>query len=398
MISVEDALDRIVAALPDLGTETVPLAEAHGRVLAKALTATHSQPPFDGSAMDGYAVRVGDVVPGRPLRLAGTSQAGARFAGMMEHGQCVRIFTGAPLPIGADAVIMQEEAVVSGALISFARRPASGQNIRRKGNDFLEGAELLPAGTPIMPAVMTLAAGANRSKVEVRRRPRIALLATGDELVPLGTQPGPDQIVASNGYGIVPILRPHAENVANLGIAADSKRVIESKLLDAFDAGVDIIVTTGGASVGDRDYVHDVLVDLGVNLDFWKIAIRPGKPMMFGTRGKTLVFGLSGNPVSALVTATVILLPALRAMAGYPEPTAARFSVPLAAPLPKNGERRAYLRGKLQHSELGFLEVMPLSETDSAHTSSLARADALIVQLENDPGTSAGELVEVILL
>jgi molybdopterin molybdotransferase len=367
-------------------------------VLAAPLNATHSQPPFDSSAMDGYAVRAGDVVPGRPLRLAGTSQAGARFAGMMEHGQCVRIFTGAPVPIGADAVIMQEEAVVSGALIAFARRPDKGQNIRRKGNDFLEGHELLPAGTVMTPAALSLAASANCDRVTVSRRPRIALLSTGDELVPLGTEPGPDQIVASNAQGLTALLSPFAERVTDLGIAPDSRRAIEAALRKGLDGGVDILVTTGGASVGERDYVHGVLVDLGVDLDFWKIAIRPGKPLMFGTRGRTMVFGLSGNPVSALVTATVVLLPAIRTMTGYREPTAARFSVPLAADLPKNGERRAYLRGRLQRSALGFLEVVPLSETDSAHTSSFARADALIVQLENDPGTPAGELVEVIPL
>jgi molybdopterin molybdotransferase len=230
------------------------------------------------------------------------------------------------------------------------------------------------------------------------RRPKVALLATGDELVPVGTPLGPDQIVSSNIFGLVPLLAPFAERVQDLGIAPDSRKAIDDALLAAFDSGVDVIVTTGGASVGERDYVHDVLLDLGVNLDFWKIAIRPGKPLMFGTRGKTLVFGLSGNPVSALVTATVILQPALRALIGYPEPMGRRFSVPLVAPLPPNGSRRHYLRGSLQRSEVGFLEVMPLSETDSAHTSSLARADALIVQLEDDPGTPAGEMVEVIPL
>lgn len=398
MISIEEALDRIYAALPDLGIETVPLGAANGRVLAEPLTSAHSQPPFDSSAMDGYAVRVGDVVPGRPLRLAGTSQAGARFVGMMERGQCVRIFTGAPLPIGADAVIIQEEAVVSGALISFAPRAVAGQNIRRKGNDFREGEELLPLGTVLTPAALTLAAGANRPKLRVTRRPKIALLATGDELVPVGTPLGPDQIVASNGYGLLPMLAPFAESVADLGIAPDRRNAIDAALLGAFDSGVAVIVTTGGASVGDRDFVHEALVDLGVELDFWKVAIRPGKPLMFGSRGKTLVFGLSGNPVSALVTATVILLPALRALAGHPDPLGPRFSVPLVAGLPANGDRRHFRRGKLQRSELGFLEVMPLSETDSGHTSSFARADALIVQLENDPGTPAGELVEVIPL
>ena len=398
MISVDEALDRIYLQLDRPATETVPLAAAHRRVLAEPLRATHSQPPFDASAMDGYAVRAAEVLPGRPMRLAGTAQAGQRFAGMMERGQCVRIFTGAPLPIGADAVIMQEQATADGNLIAFEITPRSGQNIRRQGTDFERGQELIPAGAALTPAMLALAASANRPALTVTRRPRIAVLATGDELVAPGTARGPDQIVASNSFGLVPLLAPYAEQVLDLGIVADDRRTLEEALLGAFDQGIDVVVTSGGASVGARDHVQEVLVDLGVKLDFWKIAMRPGKPMMFGTRGATLIFGLPGNPVSALVTAQVILRPALRQLTGHADPLWPRLGAELTAELPPNGPRRHYLRGVLGRTAGGQLAVTPLSQTDSAHASSLALADALIVQPEDDPGTRAGSVVEVVPL
>ncbi|WP_395820268.1 gephyrin-like molybdotransferase Glp [Devosia sp.] len=398
MISVDEALARIFAQIKPPAAETVPLLRAHRRVLAQPLTASHNQPPFDASAMDGYAVRAAEVLPGRPLKLAGTSQAGARFVGMMEKGQCVRIFTGAPLPIGADAVIMQEEATATGNQISFAKAPRPGQSIRRQGHDFQRGQELLPAGVALTPAMLNLAASANRPELPVTRRPRIAVLATGDELVPPGTLPGPDQIVASNSFGLIPLLSPYAERVIDLGIVADDRPALEKVLLDAFDQGIDVLVTTGGASVGDRDYVREVLVDLGVSLDFWKLAMRPGKPLMFGTRGKTLVFGLPGNPVSAMVTATVLLRPALRQMTGHSDPFWPQFGVALAAPLPANGPRRHFVRGTLSRNEIGFLQVTPIAETDSAHSSSLALADTLIIQTENDSGQNVGDIVDLILL
>ena len=398
MISVDEALDRIFLQLDPPEAESVPLARAHRRVLAKPLVATHNQPPFDASALDGYAVRAAEVGPGRALKLAGTSQAGARFVGMMEHGQCVRIFTGAPMPIGADAVVIQENVRAAGNQISFIGPAEMGQNVRKQGMDFARGAELLPAGTALTPAMLSLAASANNPNVTVTRRPKIAILATGDELVPPGTAPGRDQIVASNSYGLIPLLAPYAEKVIDLGIVADDKQKLEQALLGAFDYGADMLVTTGGASVGERDYVQEVLVDLGVRLDFWKLRMRPGKPLMFGTRGPTLVFGLPGNPVSAMVTAMVILRPTLRQMTGHSDPFWPLIGVPLAAELPPNGPRRHYRRATLRRNETGSLEAVPIRETDSAHSSSLALADALIVQPEDDPGTPAGDIVDVIPL
>jgi molybdopterin molybdotransferase len=398
MMPVDEAIERIFRKLPKLGSEAVPLARAHRRVLTQPLVARHNQPPFDASAMDGYAVRAAEVVPGRPLKLAGTSQAGARFVGMMEHGQCVRIFTGAPLPIGADAVIMQEEATAKGNQISFEKVPKSGQSVRKQGFDFKRGAELLPAGVALTPAMLNLAASANHPTLTVTRRPRIAVLATGDELVAPGTTLGPDQIIASNTYGLIPLLAPWAEEVIDLGIVADDKLKLEAALLSAFDQGVDMLVTTGGASVGERDYVQDVLRDLGVEVDFWKLRMRPGKPLMFGTRGKTLVFGLPGNPVSALVTATVILKPALRALTGHIDPFWPRIGVPTLLGLPPNGPRRHFMRATLSRNDIGFLQVEPIFETDSSHSTSLALADALIVVPEDSPGVPPGEIVDVIPL
>lgn len=398
MISVDEALDRIFLQLGAPQPETVPLTRAHRRVLAEPLIANHTQPPFDASAMDGYAVRAGEVLSGRPLRLAGTSQAGQRFVGMMEQGQCVRIFTGAPLPIGADAVIMQEQAHADGNLISFEKIPPVGQSVRRRGHDFQQGQDLLPAGVTLTPAMLNLAASANYPALSVTKRPRIAILATGDELVAPGGTLGPDQIIASNSYGLIPLLSPYADKIVDLGIIPDDKKKLESALLGAFDYGVEVVVTTGGASVGERDYMREVLVDLGVKLDFWKLMMRPGKPLMFGTRGSTLVFGLPGNPVSAMVTATVILRPALRQMTGHADPFWPQLGLPLAATLPPNGPRRHFMRGTLDRNEGGILRVTPISETDSSHSSSLALADALIVQPENDPGQPAGTIVDVIPL
>jgi molybdopterin molybdotransferase len=398
LLSVDEALTRILARVPAPSAETLPLAMALNRVLSEPLLAAHNQPPFNASAMDGYAVRAADVVPNQPLKLVGTSQAGQRFVGLMAPGQCVRIFTGAPLPIGADAVIMQEEATANGNGIAFQKTPPVGRSIRPIGNDFLKGQQLLPAGTILTPMALALAAAANQPRLPVTKLLRIAVLATGDELVLPGTVLGPDQIVASNNFGLVPMLSPYAERIADLGIVSDDKKKIEATLLKALDAGVDVLVTTGGASVGDHDHMQDVLIDLGVTLDFWKINMRPGKPLMFGVRGKTLIFGLPGNPVSALVTAALFIKPALRQWLGCEHPLGQRLRLPLAAPTPPNTARRHFMRAGLSTIDYGATAVFPINETDSGHTSSLAQAEVLIVQPENDPGQPAGTLVDIIPL
>jgi molybdopterin molybdotransferase len=293
---------------------------------------------------------------------------------------------------------MQEQASARGNQVSFEKAPRLGQSIRRKGFDFIEGKELLPSGVALTPAMLNLAASANYPELTVAKRPKMAILATGDELVAPGSELGPDQIVASNSYGLIPLLAPYSEKIIDLGIVPDDKRQLENAILGAFDYGVEVLITSGGASVGDRDYVQDVLRDLGVQLDFWKVLMRPGKPLMFGTRGKTLVFGLPGNPISAFVTAIVLVRPALKLMTGHTDPFWPTLGVPLAANLPANAERRHFVRAKLTRNEVGFLEALPIAETDSNHSSSLAEADALIVQPENSGLIPAGEIVEIIPL
>ncbi|WP_332702530.1 molybdopterin molybdotransferase MoeA [Devosia sp.] len=395
LLPVDDAIAAILKRVPAPIAETVPLAEAAGRVLLEPVVATHDQPPFNSSAMDGYAIRAADIVDGHRLPVVGTSQAGAGFAGTLGPGEAVRIFTGAPVPEGADTVIMQEEATVEGSFVSFTAPARRGHSVRPLGNDFATGQHLVDAGVRLAPMQLAVAAAANAATLNVAKRPRIALLATGDELVLPGSPLGPDQIVASNSFGLRPMLAPYSETVADHGIARDNPALLRRALDDVFAAEPDILITTGGASVGDHDIVQDILLELGVTLDFWKINMRPGKPLMFGTRGKTLIFGLPGNPVSAMVTAMVFIRPALRAWLGYPEP--APWRLPLAGPTPPNTARRHFMRAQLLHTPAGPA-LLPISQTDSGHTSSLARADMLIVQPEFDPGQPPGTIVRAIPL
>ena len=397
LLPVDEALTRILVRVPPVRAEMVPLAEADGRVLAAPLVADHNQPPFDASAMDGYAVRSADIVDGHRLEIIGISQAGAGYDGTIGPGQCVRIFTGAPVPPGADAVIMQEEASVEGSLVRFSDRPKPGRSIRPIGNDFAAGQTLLPAGTLMTPFGLALAAAANRAELSVAERPSIAVLATGDELVEPGTRLSPGRIVASNSYGLIPLLSPYARDVTDHGIARDDRAALAPRLEAIFAAEPDVLVTTGGASVGDHDIVQEILKRLGVEVDFWRINMRPGKPLMFGTHGRTLVFGLPGNPVSAMVTATVFIKPALRHWLGYAHPRGTILRLPLAAPTPPNSGRRHFMRAQLVEAK-DASAALPILETDSGHTSSLAQADLLIVQPENDPGQRTGTVVEALPL
>ncbi len=395
LLPVEDAISAILARVPPVSAESVPLAEANGRVLAAPVVAAHDQPPFDASAMDGYALRAADVAPGTALKVIGMSQAGAGFAGSMGAGEAVRIFTGAPVPAGADTVIMQEEAVRDGDVVSFTAPARLGHSIRPRGNDFATGQVLVESGTMLAPMQIAVAAAANCAELSVARRPRISLLATGDELVLPGSRLGPDQIVASNSFGLAAMLAPYTELVSDHGIVTDDAALLRARLKDAFEAEPDILITTGGASVGEHDLVQDALKDLGVTLDFWRINMRPGKPLMFGTRGRTLVFGLPGNPVSAMVTAIAFIKPALRAWLGYAEP--APWRLPLAEATPPNSARRHFMRARLIQTDAGPA-LLPISQTDSGHTSSLAHADMLVIQPEHDPGQPAGAYVEAISL
>lgn len=395
LLPVDDAIAAILRRVPEPSGENVALADALGRVLHESIIAQHNQPPFNASAMDGYAVRAANLAPGQPLALVGMAQAGKGFAGEVGPRETVRIFTGAPVPAGADTVIMQEDARIDAETVSFTDIPALGRNIRPLGSDFEAGQALAQPGTRLTAMHLAVAAAANVSTFSVTRRPKIALLATGDELVLPGTMLGPDQIVASNSFGLSPLLAPYAQTVTDYGIARDNRAELRATLEHLFASEPDIVVTTGGASVGDHDIVQEILLELGVTLDFWRINMRPGKPLMFGTRGKTLVFGLPGNPVSATVTALVFIKPALRAWTGLaPQPN---WHLPLAAATPPNTARQHYMRATLVHTQAGP-QVLPISETDSAHTSSMARAEILIVQPPLDPGQPAGALVQALLI
>lgn len=391
LLPVEDAIAAILRRVPAPEAEEIGLAEAVGRVLLAPVIAAHDQPPFPASAMDGYAVRADDVRPGAWLAVIGVSQAGAGFTGRLEPGQAVRIFTGAPVPEGADTVIMQEEAQLREGAVSFNAPARRGHSIRPLGQDFSRGQHLVTTGERLTPMQIAVAAAANLASLSVAKRPRIALLATGDELVPPGTALGPDQIVASNSAGLAAMLAPYAEAVVDHGIAVDRRDELRAALTAIFEGAPDIVVTTGGASVGEHDIVQEILLELGVTVDFWRINMRPGKPLMFGTRGRTLVFGLPGNPVSAMVTASVFIKPALRAWLGHAEP--AHWRLPLAGPTPPNTARRHFMRARLLHTSEGP-RLLPIAQTDSGHTSSLAEADMLIIQPEHDPGQSAGSMAE----
>jgi molybdopterin molybdotransferase len=393
LLPVDDALTAILARVPPVQPETVALHNALGRVLAAAVIAQHDQPPFDASAMDGYAMRAADVTETAQLRVIGMSQAGAGFSGSVGPSEAVRIFTGAPVPAGADTVIMQEEAVREGDLVRFTAPARVGHSVRPKGNDFHTGQVMLDVGTQLSPMQIAVAAAANCAALTVAKQPKIALVATGDELVLPGNPLGPDQIVASNSFGLSALLSPYASSVDDFGIIPDDNDILRNRLAAVFASEPDIVITTGGASVGEHDLVQDALKDLGVELDFWRINMRPGKPLMFGTRGKTLVFGLPGNPVSAMVTALVFIVPALRHWLGQAQIEA--WTLPLAAPTPPNTARRHFMRAKLIHTVSGP-QLLPISQTDSGHTSSLSKADMLIIQPEHDPGQAIGTLVRAI--
>lgn len=399
LIPVDEAIARIVAGVSPLETEHVALADALGRTLAEPLAATRTQPPFPASAMDGFAVRAADTqnVPAT-LTLIGTAAAGHAFNGTLGPGEAVRLSTGAPLPAGSDAVLVKENADTVGTHSVIAREPATaGRHIRRPGLDFRKGDVLLPAGHLLGVREIALAAAMNHPTVPVRRRPKVAIIATGDELVRPGKEPGPDQIVASNDAGIVAFARLNGAEPHDLGIVIDDDEAIGETVDAALARQADIIVTLGGASVGDYDLVQDVLTDKGMHLDFWRIAMRPGKPLMFGRFGETRVLGLPGNPVSSIVCALLFLRPLIAAFLGETlrDPTQAAL---LAEGLPENDNRQDYLRATLDFDTDGPPKAAALSSQDSSGLSVLARADCLIVRPPHAPPANAGDPCRIIRL
>ncbi|PSH69346.1 molybdopterin molybdenumtransferase MoeA [Phyllobacterium brassicacearum] len=398
LLPVAEALARILGGARKLDTEMVPLGEAGGRVLVEDLRAKRQQPPFAASAMDGYAVRVADVatIPAT-LKLIGQSAAGHAFSGVVSAGEAVRIFTGAPLPQGADSVVIQENTVRSGEQVAIVETITFGKNIRKAGLDFEEGDLLLDAGRVLDPAALALAAAANHPVVPLVRRPRVAILATGDELVSPGETLRPDQIVASNSYGLAEIVREAGGVPIDLGIAEDRLEALSDALDRAIDASADILVTLGGASVGDHDLVQPALAARGMELDFWKIALRPGKPLMFGRLDGMQILGLPGNPVSSLICSHIFLTPLIRAMLGLPHAPNLRTAI-LGSDMGTNDQRQDYVRARVTMAADGTLTATPFAVQDSSMLKFMADADGLIIRKPHAAASKAGSACDVLML
>ena len=397
MLSVDEALARILAAFSPLPAETVSVDEAFGRVLAAAVTARITQPPHAVSAMDGYAVRAADL-PQAPtrLRVVGAVPAGSLFERPLGAGEAVRIFTGAPLPEGADSIVIQEDTEQDGDEVIVREVPVQGVYVRARGLDFNEGDPGVAAGTWLTPRHVGLIAAMDVPWVSVYRRPRVAILSTGDELVMPGEQRRPSQIVSSNAIALSALVRDCGGEPINLGIAADNRDSLER--LAAGAEGADLLLTTGGASVGDHDLVRAVLAEEQLSLDFWRIAMRPGKPLMFGHLGKTPMIGLPGNPVSSLVCGLLFVRPAMERMLGLARPPHRLSTAELTAPLPANDKRQDYMRATLAHGPDGQLSATPFPKQDSSMLRTLSRADGLIVRAPHAPPIQAGDVVPVLLL
>ncbi len=384
MISVDEALAHVLALADFTGTETVALRHAANRVLAEPIVARRSQPPFRASVMDGYAV-AGDF---QQYQVVGEAAAGHAFDGTLEPGSCVRIFTGAPLPVGSDRVVIQEDVHRSAEEITLKEGADTQPYIREIGKDF-EAGDRIEAPLRLSPATLALAASMNVAEVTVARRPVVALIATGDELVMPGEDPNPDQIIASNSFGLTAIVESEGAEARLLPIARDTEASLSVAFELASDA--DVVVTIGGASVGDHDLVGQVAEALGMDRSFYKIAMRPGKPLMAGRIRNSAMIGLPGNPVSSMVCGHLFLRPLLRAMQGLPKAPIEGRSAPLAESIGRNGPRQHYMRAKLADGQLTVSE-----RQDSSLLSVLSEANALVIRPPQDPARKAGEIVKFI--
>ena len=401
MISVEAALARVLAGVGGpVEAEQVALRLAAGRTLAADVGALRTQPPFDASAMDGYAVRARDVANAPvTLNVVGRSAAGHGFAGAIGPGEAARIFTGAPLPEGADTVVLQEEAEADGNHVTVGMSPRPGRFVRRRGLDFEAGQPLLTRGVRLDGRRIALAAAMGHHALPVYRRPRVALVATGDELVWPGEMAGPDRIVASNPFALAALVEAAGGEVIALDIARDTLDDLHRAVRAASGAGADLLVTLGGASVGDHDLVREALARLGMSLGFWRVALRPGKPLLHGILGSMAFLGLPGNPVSAIVCGLLFVGPALRRLQGDAragdDPSEPAL---LGADLPANDARQDYLRAVQQGERSGLAEVTPHPVQDSSMLVALARSDALIVRAPHAPPAKAGDPCRIIRL
>lgn len=391
MITVNDALDHLFALVTPTDAETVPLARAAGRVLTAPVTAARAQPPFDASAMDGYAVTGPEPNRGATYKIVGTSAAGAGFFGALRPGEAVRIFTGAPVPPGATHIVIQEDAEVDGTTLRFAPDyDWNGQYIRKTGCDFPAGFRL-DAPRRLRPTDVALLASMNAPEVQVARKPVVAIIATGNELVQPGETPGDDQIFTSNTFALAAMVDAAGGQPRVLPIARDDLKSLEQAF--AMARGADLIVTIGGASVGDHDLVAEAADAHGMERSFYRILMRPGKPLMAGRMGRSMMLGLPGNPVSSIVCGHVFMLPVLAALQGLPPAPARNETATLGVKLPKNGPREHYMRAKRTPGG-----IVPFDRQDSSLLTLMAEADVLMVRPPKAPAAKPGDPVDILPL
>ncbi len=395
LLSVEAALARVLEGVNILPPEEVAVGEAHGRVLANPLAALRTQPPADVSSMDGYAARAADLTAPASLKLVGESAAGHEFTGQVKEREAVRIFTGAILPPGADTVIAQEDAEAEGDTVSL---PAAklGQFVRRRGLDFVEGKTMLEAGRRLTARDVGLAAAMDHARVHVARRPRVAIIATGDELALPGTAGDPNRIVASNPIALAALLRGENAHVFDLGIVPDKIEAIVAAMRLARD-NADILITLGGASVGDHDLIAPALKAEGIALGFHRVALRPGRPLLLGLAGSLRVLGLPGNPVSSYVCACLFLVPLLRKLQGRIDFAPAPIPAVLGKDMKPNDHRQDYLRTKIARGPDGRLVATPHERQDSSMQALMVESEGLLVRKPNAPAAKAGDPCQVIL-